>query len=391
MQVAQVLGYLAACYGGPSQVALRLGQALQSRGVAISWWATATVEEQRELAHLGAHARLFRRTCPSSWHHSPALSRALQEHIKELDLLHLHQVWDYPLYAAARSAQQAGKPCLVTPHGIFSQSWRYASLKKRVYLRWIARPFMNRAACIHALTPAELEGFQKVGIRVPYIVVPNGIDQNEFADLPQPQEANDHWPMLRGRRMVLFLGRLSPEKGLNQLISAWKQVIREYPEAILMMAGPDQRGYRAAVQTLAERHDLTGNIIMPGMLAGQERLLALSRGDLYVQPSLSEGFSMAVLEALACGKPCLITPGCNFGEVAEVGAGEVVEPCADALATGLARLLSRSSTERQEMGNRGRNLVLAKYTWDIIARKMLTVYRCILNQESIPLYPEPSD
>jgi glycosyltransferase involved in cell wall biosynthesis len=391
MQVAQVLGYLAARYGGPSRVALRLGQALESRGVVISWWATATVEEQQELASLGAHARLFPRTHPSSWYRSPALSHALQKHIKELDLLHLHQVWDYPLYAAAQSAQQAGKPYLVTPHGIFSQPWRYASLKKRVYLRWIARPFMNRAACIQAVTPAELEGFHKIGIRVPYVVIPNGIDQDEFADLPLPGEADDYWPVLRGRRVMLFLGRLSPEKGLDQLVPAWKQVVQEYPDAILVIAGPDHRGYRATVEALVERHGIADKVLLPGMLVGKEKLLALRRADIYTQPSYSEGFSMAVLEALACGKPCLITPGCNFGEMAEVGAGEVVEPCTDALATGLAKLLSRSSTERQEMGNRGRNLVLAKYTWDIVARKMLTVYHCILNQESIPLYPEPSD
>lgn len=391
MRMAHILGYLAPRYGGPPQAALRLGRTLHKLNVEVSWWATATREEQDAFANMGAQVRLFPATFPRSWYRSPGLHEALRKEIQGLDLLHLHQVWDYPLYAAAQLAQQHGKPYVVTPHGIFSQTWRYATPKKRAYLRLIARPFLNRAACMHAIVPAELRGFAEAGIRAPYTVVPNGIDPVEFAHLPAPGEADARWPGLRQRLVALFLGRLSAEKGLDQLIPAWRRVVRQQREACLLIAGPDQQGYRANVEALIEREGLHDHVLMTGMLQGREKLMALSRADLFVQPSYSEGFSLSILEALACGKPCAITTGCNFPELGAIGAGEVVEPQADTLSAALSKLLALAPQERQEMGERGRSLVMEQYTWDVVARRMLTVYRCIAEHKPIPVDPEPSD
>jgi glycosyltransferase involved in cell wall biosynthesis len=356
----------------------------------VSLWATATEEERQELAYLGEQARLFPRAFPNFWYYSPSLYQALRREINKVHLLHLHQIWDYPIYTAARLAQRYGKPYVVSPHGIFNARWRYSTLKKRLYLQFIARPFLDKAACIHALTSAELQAFKEVGIQAPYTVVPNGVNPGEFSNLPSPKKANERWPALRDHRVVLFLGRLSPEKGLDQLVLAWRRVIREHPEAVLMIAGPNYRNYRASIERLVEREGLCNYILIPGMLQGEEKLMALSRADIFVLPSYSEGLSLAMLEALACGKPCVITTGCNIPDVATFGAGEVVEPRADALSVALLKLLSLPPQVLGEMGDRGRLLVLERYTWDIIARKMLTIYRCIMDNKPIPLHPEPS-
>jgi glycosyltransferase involved in cell wall biosynthesis len=127
------------------------------------------------------------------------------------------------------------------------------------------------------------------------------------------------------------------------------------------------------------------------MVQGERKKALISRADIYTLPSYSEGFSMSILENLAAGKPLLITPGCNFPEVAEVGAGLSVNPVAEEIESGLRKLLDRSHEERKEMGERGRELVKNNYTWDIAARKMITVYRAILNKAPIPLFPEPAE
>lgn len=390
MHIAHVLGYFAPRYGGPPQVALRLGRALQKFGCEVTWWATATPDEQLLFADMAGQVRLFPAAFPGSWYRAPGLKEALRKEIAQIDLLHLHQVWDYPLYAAAGLAQRHRKPYVVTPHGIFGQAWRYGSPKKRLYLRLVARPFLNKAACVHTMAPAELAGFKAAGIRAPSTLIPNGIDLAEFADLPAPGQADEIWPVLRHRRVALFLGRLSPEKGLDQLIPAWRQVIRHDPQALLLLAGPDHQGYRASVEASVEREALRDHVLMPGMLQGREKLLALSRADLYVQPSYSEGFSLSVLEALACAKPCVITTGCNFPAVGASGAGEVVAPQADALSAALLGMLALSPQARQEMGLRGQSLVAQKYTWDSVARQMLVVYRCLLENRPVPPYPEPA-
>ena len=115
----------------------------------------------------------------------------------------------------------------------------------------------------------------------------------------------------------------------------------------------------------------------------------ISRADIYILPSYSEGFSISLLENLAAAKPALITPGCNFPEVAEAGAGICVNPVKEEIETGLGELLDLSPDQRRKMGERGRELVANNYSWDIAARKMIMVYRAILNGDTIPLYPEP--
>jgi glycosyltransferase involved in cell wall biosynthesis len=391
MKIASVLGYLSPRYGGPPNTAINLGLQIEKYGADRTWWATATKEEQQELSWLKDKAFLYEPKFPISWHRSSELHRKLVEHINEIDLFHLHQVWDYPVFVAARAANKFGKPYLLTPHGIFSQPWRYKSIKKSIYLKLIARPFLKRASCIHAVCPEEISGFERIRIGVPFTVIPNGVAVDEFRNLPPRLDANRTWPIISNRPLVLFLGRFSPEKGLDILVEAWRLIVKKFPRALLMIAGPDQKGYKKKIEALIKQRRLNANIFMPGMLDAVHKKMALSRADIYVQPSYSEGFSNAVLEALCSRIPCVVTKGCNFPEISNVGAGAVVEPIADALGASLVQLLSLTDKERYEIGEKGQELIIRRYTWDIAARKMLIVYKCILEGRAIPLFPDISE
>ena len=131
--------------------------------------------------------------------------------------------------------------------------------------------------------------------------------------------------------------------------------------------------------------------MLTGMLTGRERLLAFAAADIFVLPSYAEGLPRVLIEAMACRLPLLITPGCNFPEVAELDAGLIVEPTASELAGGLKHLLGLDADEREAIGARGRALVESGYTWDVLARKMVTVYECAVHGKAIPLHPEPQD
>ncbi|HPW18469.1 MAG TPA: glycosyltransferase [Candidatus Aminicenantes bacterium] len=390
MNVAHVLGYLAPQYGGPPNVALHLGREMTRFGVTGTWWATATAEEMKSLKGLGDRALLFPYAFPRGWHRSPALSAMLGRRGPEIDLFHLHQVWDHPVYSGARIARSLRKPYLVTPHGIFLHRWRYRGLKKKLYLRLLARPFLNRAACLHAVSREEMEGFAEASLTAPPALVPSGVDVAEFDSLPSRQVAHDTWPDIGRGPVVLFFGRLSPEKGLHELIAGWRIVLKCYPQAQLVLAGPDSGGHLKQLEAAAAHFGVRGSILMPGFIRGPRKTAVWSLATVYVQASSSEAFSISVLEALASAKPCVITENCSFPEVARAGAGEVVEARADALAQGLIKVLSLTDRERQDMGERGRQLVAENYTWDLAARKMLTVYRCILDKKPVPLYPEPA-
>ena len=147
--------------------------------------------------------------------------------------------------------------------------------------------------------------------------------------------------MLKGRRVVLYLSRISPEKGLDELIPAWSAVIKKpsYSDALLVIAGPDDRGYRSKIEDMVLRAGLEAHVLLTGMVNGRNKFALISRADLFTLPSYSEGFSNALLENLAAGKPALITPGCNFPEVVEAGAGICVEPERNSLGEALMQLL----------------------------------------------------
>jgi glycosyltransferase involved in cell wall biosynthesis len=389
MHIAHILGYLASHYGGPPQVAINLGRTLKQHQLSVSWWATATAAEQDELAYLGNDARLFHSQFLKPWSYSSALRSTLQAESSKIDIFHLHQVWDYPLQAAASISHKAGKPHLITPHGIFTQPWRYKTPKKQLYLKMFESPMLKQASCIHAIAPNELDGFKQAGLEAPYTVIPNGINPEEFAELPDPKIAEQQWDILRDRTVVLFLGRLSPEKGLDPLIQAWRNVIDLEPNALLMLAGPNFQGYGDKLEALVNSLALNNSVLFPGKLQGASKLAALSRADLFVLPSYSEGFSIAILEALASSKPCVITKNCNFPDVAKSEAGIIVETDATQLSEALLQLIRCSKAERLAMGARGKKLVLEHYTWEIVTRKMLTVYHCLAENKPVPLYPEP--
>jgi glycosyltransferase involved in cell wall biosynthesis len=237
----------------------------------------------------------------------------------------------------------------------------------------------------------EAKHFRQVGYRGPITVIPNGVDTDEFTSGDR-SEAEAYWPELKERPVVLFMSRLSREKGLDQLIPAWADLVKSaaYKDTILVIAGPDDRGYRKIVEGIIDRYNVGSQVCMTGMVQGRRKLALLRRADIFVLPSYSENFGIVVVEALACGTPVITTTGTPWQELQEVDAGRWVLPREAELARALRELLNMSQSERMSMGQRGQNLIQENYAWDRIVKKFLTVYDCILSGKSIPLYPEPN-
>ena len=397
-RVMQVLVSLEKHYGGPPVSTVYLSSAISDLSVSIR--VCATRRHNSELSDCVKSPALetfcFPRSRVHGWYHSPEFGRHIEKNVKEYDLVHIQEVWSYPQLVAGTIASVKSVPYLITPRGeLDHRHLRHGGLlkrlKKRLYLKAIGRKLLRNAACLHAINTSEAEELVQAKFCKAVTVIPNGVNLAEFEDLPSPDAAEERWPFLQGKRVVLFLSRLSPEKGLDQLLPAWEELhAREsFADAVLVVAGPDSRGYEQTVQGIVRERQLEGSVFFTGMVTGAEKLALMNRADIYVLPSYSEGFSMSVLENLAVGTPVLITPGCNFPEVVEAGAGVCVEPEAGEVTEGLRQLLDLSIGERETMGARGRDLVAKNYTWDVQARKMLNVYRCILDGKDVPMYPEP--
>ena len=185
------------------------------------------------------------------------------------------------------------------------------------------------------------------------------------------------YPHIQGKKVILFLGRIAPIKGLDTLVKAFGIIARGREDVRLLLVGPDNWRYGTELKKTIIREGVSDKIIFTGMLTGNKKKAAFDCADVFVLPSLSEGFSNALLEAMLCGLPVVISPQCNFPEVEMARAGKIVEVAVEPLANALIELLENSEAGK-EMGKRGAKLVKEKYTWDSIADEMLALYEGLI-------------
>ena len=192
----------------------------------------------------------------------------------------------------------------------------------------------------------------------------------------------------RGKKILFYLGRLNPKKGLPALLNAWAGVQRHSPGIArdwhLVIAGWDQNGHEAELKNQAQALGIDGSTLFPGPLFGPEKHAAYSRADAFVIPSMSEGMPTVVLEAWAYGVPVLMTPQCNLPEGFERNAAIKIETNPESIGGGLIGLFSLSDDSRRTLADAGRALVETKFSWPKIGREMHDVYEWILGQRSRP-------
>lgn len=381
MKILHVAASLSAEWGGPTQVIKALTESLARKGVNVSVFAPIGEKVGKEILYPeGVRIEVFKAGLFSRmWTgYSPSIAEALAVEAPKYDIIHIHEIWHYPHFAAYRAARRTGKPFVVTIHGEL-EPWclDYKAPKKRIYATLIQRRALNEAAAIHALTKEEVKDIRAFGVDAPIVVIPNGIDPAKFQALPLPEEMDKLYPELVGKKVVLFMGRIHPKKGLDILAKAFGQIARSRKDLHLLIVGPDNGGYRNQVERLLESDSVIEKTTFTGMLTEREKLAALSRADICAIPSYSEGMSIVALEALACGLPEIITRQCHFPEVAEAEAGIVIETNAYQLANALNKLLEDPKLCK-EMGENGRRLIIEKFTWDKIADQMIQFYEDVL-------------
>jgi len=296
----------------------------------------------------------------------------LERLLPGMDLVHAHNPFIYSTYAAARAAHRWHKPLFFHQRGVFDpERLKFRSLKKRLYINLVVRPLLQKAATLIALTEAEVQSYRALGLETPCRIVPNGIEVSAYRQQPGPTSL---WNITAQSQVILFLGRVHPIKGADRLLEAFMQIASRFPDARLVMAGPDEWGSGAKFRQAVGQAGLGERVIFPGMVSGETKLELLARADLFCLPSDAEGFSVAVLEALASATPVLLSPGCHFPEVEIAGAGRVVPATATALAEALAEMLSQPE-RLKVMGQKGVELVRENYSWDHITDLLLEVYR----------------
>jgi glycosyltransferase involved in cell wall biosynthesis len=239
-------------------------------------------------------------------------------------------------------------------------------LKKRIAWSLYQRRDLKQARCHHTTADTEARNVQRLGLGVPVRVIPNGVDVPAINRQATGAERGN------GRRTALFLGRIYPVKGLPMLVKAWSKV---RPDGwVLQIAGPDEAGHREQVEALVAEAGLTSVISFTGPVEDHAKRDVLLGADLFVMPSYSESFGMAIAEALGHGVPVLTTTGVPWPMLPHRSCGWRVEPTVEGIAEGLRQATFLSSEALQTMGSNGRDFVASEFGWDKVARQFLQMY-----------------
>ena len=361
----------------------RLGRALSDVGVEVEIFGLADARTKTDCAAWGAPPlRLHEVIGTKAFGYAPRLGRALRD--RRLSLLHANGLWMYPSLASWRSSRRARRPYLVSPHGMLDP-WavRHALWKKRLAGWWFENAHLAGAACLHAVTESEARAIRAYGLTNPVCVVPYCIDLPEQTILPRPAWAGT---MEQDRKIVLFLGRVHPKKGLENLLRAWKQAqsTAAARDWMLVIAGWDQGGHARRLERIAAELGIARSLRFVGPQFDDDKATSFAGAAAFVLPSLSEGLPVAVLEAWSYGLPVLMTEPCNLPEGIAAGAALSIGTDPAGIAAGLRRLFAMSDAECRDMGARGRTLVRERFTWASVAGQMTAVYRWALGGGARP-------
>lgn len=384
MKILMVIPYLASAYGGTSQVVQSLANTLGQLNINVDV-VTTNAEDSQTLSvpiNQWISEHHYRVRYFSSWHRSdlvfsPSLIQWLVEHIQHYDIVHTHTLFAPIVTLTHAICRIHQRPYIMTPHGMLD-SWAlaYKAWKKRVYYACFEKSALECAKSIQVLSLSETEQVNQLG-HLQTTFIPNGIHPQEFERLPSVELFYQHFPELKGKILILFLGRIDPKKGLDLLAPAFANVRTTFHNIHLIVAGPDSINFTPTVQSYFADRNCLDAVTFTGMLSGSLKYAALAAANLYVSPSYSEGCSMSILEGMASGLPCIITTECNFPEAAKHGVAHVVNPNPNAIETALMTCLHHPS-EAKDMGERARQFIFENYSWDQIASKLKLEYSRIL-------------
>jgi glycosyltransferase involved in cell wall biosynthesis len=333
---------------------------------------------------LGSQGRLYnfaRRIFPFlRYGYTPNLVRWLKKNARSYDAVILNGLWNYTSYGSWLALRKSHVPYYVCPHGMLDP-WLKEAYPTNHFLRTVfwnlfEWKVLRDARGIFFACEQEKQLAGQSFLRGTYhgYVVGYGTQDVSGDQDAQKSAFLSKFPRVRGRKLILFLSRIHPKKGLDLLIRAFARHAEKLFEFDLLIAGPDDIGLKAQLTKIAVKTGIGGRIHWTGMLTGDEKWGAFRLAEFFVLPSHQENFGIAVVEAMALAVPVLITKKVNiWREVQSCGAGRVVIDEIDEIADGLQYMCSLPQSEREIMAAKARDCFLERFNLDKNATELLNL------------------
>jgi glycosyltransferase involved in cell wall biosynthesis len=308
------------------------------------------------------------------------LRKHLIETIKNYDLVHLHSVFLWPTYFAAKLSRKNSIPFIISPRGmlVWDLIVRKSFIRKLIWILLFERKNMLRASCFHVTSELEAKELKKIWFVSSKKIteIPNAISKVHLH--LNNQEIKEYETRLKKiGSYILYVGRLNWKKGIDRLIKSMTHI----DNINLIIAGNDEENYTQVIEKLIIKYELENRIIIWGEVNEQQRTYLMQNAKLFVLASYSENFGNVILEALF--EKCLVGLTKDVGlykNIIEADAGIPLSNSPEKIAEEISFALS--SEERLKiLGFNGYKLVTEKFSWDSVAKEMTKTYESLLKEQ----------
>lgn len=376
---------------GIGPIVLNLTASQQALGHTVKIWCFDAPPETHHLE--SNHALAAETICsfsilgPERLGYSPDMERAIVEEGLRFEIIHQHGIWTGVSRALNRWRGRTARPTVIAPHGSL-EPWalKRSHWKKRLALALYENKNLHEVSCMHALSQQEATDFRAFGLCGSVGIIPNGVPEGWMSQRHDPARFRLQHGLPDSIRIMLFLGRITPKKGLPMLLRAMYRNREQLTDWKLVIAGVDEFDHKREVQAMVQTLELQSYVQFIGPQFDQDKRDAFSAADIFVLPSHSEGAPVVILEALGAAIPVLTTKGCPWEELIRHQCGWWTEVSEDAISAALQDVLQQLPSALRMMGQRGKNLVSEKYTWSHITRDTLTLYDWLLDGGEKPAF-----
>ena len=309
---------------------------------------------------------------------SPELAARLRSRLGDFDLVDIHGLWSLLTSRAGAACVDAGVPYVLTPHGqMGSWDWSKRPVAKRVFFPVFLRHTWDHASAIRYLSEGE-RASAAVKDEGKARVVPNGVTVP-----PNGQVSRAGRDRLRTRLGIpadalvyLLLGRLTPQKGVLELVAAFRNLRGAGRNTALLLVGPQDPAYSEQLASAVRADGSAGRVVLAGPAYGDEKQDVFAAADVFVTLSRSEGMPLAVLEAMGAGLPVIVTPQANLPAVGDCEAGLQTPGDGETVTAAMAAMLD--DEDRLRYAANARRVVETLYSWDAVLPQVADMYERIV-------------
>lgn len=391
LNILHVVNDVSVLAGGVGAVALEMFREQRNLGNNAAIWSIDSTNKHNQAVTQSilegqSDLTIFGTLGPRFLGFSPAMEKtALNEIGGGYQILHQHSIWLAVSRVTNNWRSKFDRPTVITPHGTLEGfALDRSNWKKQLALIAYEMKNLKSASCLQATAEEEAISFRRFGLKNPIAIIPNGISEDWLQSDGDMQKFRELFSIQPERRLLLFLSRIHPQKGLPMLFEAMSQLSNRLDDWLLVIAGPDESGHQHELEQQIEKFGLSNRVIFVGSLHGAEKRDAFAAADVFVLPTHSENFGIVIAEALGAGVPVITTRGAPWVDLQTYKCGWWVHVSIDAIGEALLEATQCPKAELVTMGQRGRMLVSEKYSWPKVAEQSLQLYKWLLGQESRP-------